>query len=286
VTRADANGGEAGVSLILFKKKNFGGESHHVTKSHGNLRVTPVGYRTRSLMMSSGDDRALVFSKKMYRGKVAFIRGIQDVPDSADTFFKPLRAVRVDSFRLYLNVTVVCSDGDFPGSWTGRQDAIASIDAAIDWANRIWGRGMLWLERRKTEVHDAPRTFELKWPFPKIPPQWKQPGIIDVVFVNRIGRRNTVARRYPPLIGTTICVGRVVKRGEVKDELMGYSLAHELGHYLGIEHPSSRDDPRNLMCRGNPVSLDPENIQLLQGQIERVHQVLAAHAGRKVERHN
>lgn len=277
---------EAEVSLTLFKKKNFGGESHHVNRSHGNLRVTPVGYRTRSLTMTSRDDRALLFSERMYRGKVAFARGIQDVPDSADTFFKPLRAVRIDPFTLYLNVTVVGSGGELPGSWTGRGDAIASIDAAIDWANRIWGRGMLRLERRKTEVHDSPEKFELKWPFPRFAPQWKRRGMIDVAFVNRVGRRNTVARRYPPRFGSTIAVGRVVKRGEVEDELMGYGLAHELGHYLGLGHPSSRDDPRNLMSPGSPVSLEPEDIRLHRGQIERVHRVLASNAGRKADRHN
>lgn len=283
---ADTNGGVAQVSMTLFKKKNFAGESHRVTKSHGNLRVTPVGYRTRSLTMTSEHDRALLFSKKMYRGKVAFTRGVQDVPDVPDTFFRPLRAVRIDSFRLYLNVTVVCSGGSFPGSWTSMRDALTSIDAAINWANRIWASGMLWLERRKTEVHDFPRRFELKWPLSKLPPQWKQPGMIDVVFVNRIGRRSTVAKRYPPVIRNTLAVGRVVKRGEIGDELMGYGLAHELGHYLGIGHQSSRGDPRNLMFPGNPVSLDPANIRLLRDQIERVHRVLAADTGRKADRHN
>lgn len=159
--RADADGGEARVSLTLFRKKRFAGKSHPVTRSHGNLRVTPVGYRTRSLTMTSEHDRALLFSKKMYRGKVAFAAGVQDVPKSADTFFKPLRSVRIDPFRLYLNVTVVCSGGEFPGSWNGRDDALASIDTAIDWANRVWATGLLWLERRKTEVRDVPRKFEL-----------------------------------------------------------------------------------------------------------------------------
>ncbi len=284
--RAGTTGGEGRVSLTLFRKKNFSGKSHPVTRSHGNLRVTPVGYRTRSLTMSSDEDRALLFSRRMYRGKVAFTRGIQEVPRSASTFFSPVRAVRLDPFRLYLSVTIVSSGGKLPGSWIGRRDTLASVDAAIDWANRVWASGMLWLERRETRVHDLPGRFELKWPLSGLPSKWRRPGMIDVVFVNRIGRRNTVARRSPPIGRTTIVVGRVVKRGEVQDALMGHGLAHELGHYLGLGHRSSREDPRNVMFPGKPVSLDPANIHLHPDQVQTVHRILAARRGRKVDRHN
>lgn len=274
------------MTLTLFRKKDFAGMSHPVTRSHGNLRVTPVGYRTRSLTMTSEDDRALLFSRKMYRGKVAFAGGIQEVPRSAEAFFKPLRAIRIDPFTLYLNVNIVCSGREFPGSWAGERDALASIDAAIDWANRVWARGLLWLERRKTEVRDLPRRFELRWPFSGLPSEWKRPGMIDVAVVHRIGRRRTVARRTPAFRGHTIVIGRTMKRGEIRDALMGYGLAHELGHYLGLEHRSARDHPRNLMFPGKPLSLDPANFRLLPDQIQRVHRVLAANRGRRADRHN
>lgn len=274
------------MTLTLFKKKNFLGDSHRVTKSHANLRVTPVGYRTRSLTMTSEHDRVLLFSKKMYRGRMAFARGIRDVPSSAGTFFRPVRSVRIDPFRLYLNVTVVCSGGEWPGSWATEREALASIDTAIDWANRVWSEGMVWLERRKTEVRDRPRTFELRWPFTGVPREWKRPGMVDVVIVHRIGRRSTVARRCPALVRDTIAIARVVKRGEVEDERMGHGLARELGRYVGLGGGSWGDDPRNLMSPGDPISFDPANIRLVPEQIERVQRVLAANRGRRAERHN
>lgn len=274
------------MSLTLFRKRNFSGRSHPVNGSHGNLRVTPVGYRTRSLTMSSESDRALLYSKTMYRGRVAFAHGVEEVPNSARALFRPVRAVRIDPFRLYLNVILVRRGRDFPGSWRGERDALASIDTAVDWANRVWGRGMLWLERRKTRVLDAPRHFELRWPLSRTPAAWRWPGMIDVVFLHRIGRRGTVARRTPPLGRAAIVVARSTRRGEVRDELMGHALARELGHHLGLRRRSGREHPRNLMTPGKPLSLDPANIEVLPEQVEVVHRVLAGRHGRGVDRHN
>jgi len=278
--------GDGRMSLTLFKKTNFSGRSHPVTSSHPNLRATPVGYRTRSLTLSSETDRALLFSRRQYGGRVAFACGSREVPHCGREFFRPLRAVRIDPFRLHLNVTVVRSGRDFPGSWTGERDALAAIDAAIDWANRVWATGMLWLERKSTRVLHDPRTFELRWPWSRVPSEWTRSGMIDVVFVHRIGRRGSFARRTPPLDRSTIVLGRMVKRGEIRNELMGHGLAHELGHRLGLGHASPRDDRLNLMAPGSPISLDPANLRLHPDQIERVHRSLAANRGRQVERHN
>lgn len=272
--------------LTLFRKRRFAGERHSVTRSHPNLRVTPVGYRARSLTMTSPHDRALLFSKRLYAGRVAFAHGMQDVPNSAKMFFRPIRAVRIDPFTLHLNVTVVRDEGRFPGSWTSSEEALAAIDAAINWTNRIWSGGLLWLERRHTAVHHAPRIFDLRWPVSRIPKTWKRPGMIDLVVVNRIGRRDTAVRSWPPLGGDTIVVGRTTASGEVEDEVLGYHLAREIGRRLGIDRGGSPQDPRNLMYRGAPLSVDPSKIHLLPEQIERVHRTLAASGGRGAVRHN
>jgi len=273
------------VSLILFRKKKFAGESHPVARSHGNLRITPVGYRTRSLAMTSRHDRALLFSKRMYRGQVAYTQGVQDVADSANTFLRRIRSVRVDPFTLHLHVTVVRSGRHFPGWRTDEREVFASIDTAIDWANRVWSGGMLWLERRHTEVWNAPGTFDLRWPLSRVPAQWRRPGMISVVFVNRVGRRGRIARRWPPFAGDTIVVGRVARRGEIRDDMMGYGLARELGRYLGLRREPQSKDPWNLMCRGRPPGLDPARIHLLPEQIQEVHRVLAF-GNARADRHN
>ncbi|MDX1394420.1 MAG: hypothetical protein R3195_08515 [Gemmatimonadota bacterium] len=236
--------------------------------------------------MTSPHDRALLFSKRLYGGRVAFAHGMQDVPNSAKMFFKPIRAVRIDPFTLHLNVVLVRDGGRFPGSWPSSGDALAAIDAAINWTNRIWSGGLLWLERRHTEIHHAPRTFDIRWPLSRVPREWKRPGTIDVVFVNRIGRRDTVARAWPPVGGDTIVVGRATASGEVSDELMGYHLAREVGRLLGIDRGRPPEDPRNLMYRGAPLSVDPSRIHLLPHQVERVHRTLAGTGERRAVRHN
>ena len=273
------------MSLTLFRKKRFAGESHSVTRSHGNLGVTPVGYRARSLTMNSPYDRALFFSEKMYFGKVAFVEGVHSVSNSARSFFKPIRAVRIDPFTLHLNVSLVRHGSDFPGSWANEEDALASVDAAINWVNRIWSGGLLWFERKKTEVHDSPRKFDLRWSWSGIPGDWRRPAMINVVFVNSLGRRGTVARPWPPLRGDSIVVGRVSGDREVSDDLLGFHLARSLTRHLG-DTGRPPQDPRNLMSPGDPLSLDPTKIQLLPDQIERVHRALSANPGRRADRHN
>ena len=110
--------------------------------------------------------------------------------------------------------------------------------------------------------------------------------MIDVVFVNSVGRRGTVARKWPPLGGHTIVVGRMAGDSEIPDDLMGFHLARALGRYLGAASGPSPQDPRNLMYPGDPLSLDPTKVRLLPEQIERVHRGLTTNRGQTADRHN
>lgn len=278
---------ELNVTLTLFARKNFKGRRHLVQKSHSNLKITSVGFRTKSLRTSSSADRALLFRRKRYRGKVAFVSGAREVRNLKREFFRKLRAVRIDPFTLRLNVTVVHKGNNLPGSWGSRGEATASIDAALAVVNRIWDQAMLQFQRRDNiQWRRSLRKFNLKQPLPSIPSAWKRRGFVDVVFVNRIGTGNVGGKGKPPAFGNTVMVPRRLglQKRDVPDAVMGYALAHELGHYLGIHHPSAGGSRSNLMAPDAPQRVDPAAVRINQKQIEKVHRVLAKNLTRKGDR--
>lgn len=273
------------MSLTLFTGKNYKGTRERIDKNFGDLKVTSIDYDARSLKLSSHSDRVLLFGKTNYRGSVTLMRGARNVPDLRKTFGK-LRATRIDPFVLKLHVIVVRKGDNYPGSWSSRADAQRSIDAAIAIANQIWSQAMIRFERGAIDVQESLQKFNVRPPLPAIPPRWKRPGQVDVAFVDSIGTGSRGGMAHPPVWGASVFVARRVglHKPDIPDDLMGYVLAHELGHYMGIGHGSADGRRTNLMFKDAPASFDPRRVQLSLRQVEKVHGVLAGNLARKRDR--
>ncbi len=281
---------ESRVAIRLFTGKRFKGREHRVAKSHGDLKVTSVDYGTKSMILESRSDRALLFSKTGYKGKVELVVGPRRIPDLADAAFSKLRAIRIAPFRLDLNITVVHKGDNLPGRWTSRAQVQNDLDDVVGVANRIWDQGMLQF-RRKGRFHfrESLGKFDLTPPFPTIPSSWKRKGLVDVVVVNRIGKRGIAGKGMPPMIGNTVMLPRRVGMRKMVPDLtvnqMAYAFAHEIGHYLGIHHGSAKGRQSNLMFKEMPARVVPGNVQLRSDQVEEVHRTLARNISRNPDRH-
>ncbi len=240
------------------------------------------------MILENRSDRALLFSRTGYRGKVEIVAGPRRITDFRDAFFPKLRAIRISPFRLHLNVTVVHKGDNNPGSWTSRTEATTSVNAAIQLANTIWDQGMLRFERRR-RVHfrESFNKFDLAPPFTAIPTRWKRRGLVDMVVVNCIGTGGIAGQGKPPMFGNTVVIPRRagLDKTDLTDEQMGYAFAHELGHYLGIHHASAHKRQTNLMFPALPATITPASVQLTSNQVEQVHGTLASNISRKGDRH-
>ena len=116
------------MAIRLFEQKDFGPVSFSVTSDVSDLRETPVGYKTSSIRMTSNADRALVFTKRNWDGRVMVRLGpveIRHVGRPADggknEFNNDIRSVRLTDFRVNVVYHIIRDEnGAWPGGFTTR----------------------------------------------------------------------------------------------------------------------------------------------------------------------
>lgn len=286
------------MTITLYEDTCFRGRSQCFAKNKANLKDTKVGNNPSSIKLSCRDDAVLLFKKKDWKGSVLFVRGPKQVSDlgkkdegGKSGFKNGITSLRQTPFILNLNVRIFSnSRGRYPGSWTSSEDAENGVREAVELVNQFYERSRALLKLVvvfcRTQVSD--HYFVVKRGGANYPPEWKRSNMVDVFFVHDFEKVGVAGRAKPPMFGETITIPALddVKGGGTLVRCPGEfarSLAHELGHYLGIHHPSANDSKSNIMYHdGLGHKLSQRNLR--PDQIEDMHTTLSKNIARKADR--
>lgn len=202
-----------------------------------------------------------------------------------------MRAVRVTPFRLRLNVNVIRNEaGQLPGQWaTGtEQSRIQSVVAAVN-TFLAAQRALISLQIARITVRTSNAKYNLSLTDQfRFPAEWRNLHEIDVMVVNQFERDGLIGVGKFPHFGHSVMMSATVvdddgEQQVVSPATMGVVLAHELGHYLGLQHNTAGDSAANLMfpTAGSALS----GLSLSGEQVEEMQQKLARATARGGDRH-
>lgn len=273
------------MTITLFAKEDFGGDSMVIKADCDDLRGSKVGNGPRSIKMTSDKDAALLCKKQNYNGEVLYLRGEQQVSDLNDPskggqkgVGKSITSVRVTPFEVELNITVVTGDdGTLPGSWRTRTNAIKHVNNIINMANEFFENEKALLELRLSDLTfraDEKRFRMSAEEWGSIPGSWKRAHEIDIVFPDTVEK--ATGRANFPWQGKFCLVS--ARRSSVEE--IARTFVHELGHYWGLEHETKAANIMTQSGDGNALV----DSRLRNEQIEEIQQKLARNLTRQGER--
>ncbi len=285
------------MSIRLFSRTGFNGDSHTVTSDISDLRNTPVGTSTSSLRFTENDDRALFYTEPNWRGQVMFRDGITDISNTGKTarggksgFNNNICSVRITPFEFRVNYIVVIDDRDLPGSHNedhtglgGVLSLLQQVGDAHEVVQGILRPYLLDAVRLPTLstfdsrvyfdlTHGAGTSRELGTMLGDADFPWRYDAF-NVVLVNSL--TNSVGTNSTLLGNRNL--GAAIVEVRPDDELfgMGRTIAHEMVHALGIRNHGANNDPSLLMTQtGNVTGPLTDAVNLTDGQAETIHETL------------
>jgi Matrixin len=293
------------MTITLFQDKNFRDRSMVVTQSIADLKDVSIGANPSSVRLTGPQPESiLLYTKKGWDGDVHYVPGPAEVADLGSKeaggelgFRNNVRAVRITPFRLRLNVNVIRNEsGELPGQWTpGTEET--RVRTIVNLINSFFGaRGaLLRLEIARVTLRTSNAKYNLLLTDQfRFPAAWRNPREVDVMVVNQFERDTRAGVGKYPHFGQTVMVAATIvnRSGEQQDlspDEMALVMAHELGHYLGLQHNTANADPSNLMApsfsdENGPLTL--ASLSLFPEQIEEMQQKLARVVARGRDRHS
>ncbi len=149
----------------------------------------------------------------------------------------------------------VSSEGQYPGDLTGKS-AKAYAKNVIAESNSIWKNGMLQLVLSEFNVIRSTRFFDMRHELVSLISNLREfirQDMVNIFLVDSIINKQGVS--CPPGTGKVICLDYF--QGSNSHRVFGNVLAHELGHFFQIHHPSAKGDNKNIMrSRRNQTDTD------------------------------
>jgi hypothetical protein len=277
------------MTVTLFPRKEFEGSRFVVDKSHSVMSNTPIGHGATSMRLSAASDAVLLCRREGWQGQKLFKRGRADVPHlgrptqgGRTGLGNDVRSVRITPFGLRVQFHVVTkTDGTFPGNLSNETNATTYCEDIFAVAAAIWAPFLIRLDFNGVSFAADDELFDVKGEFIKLTRAKKvfsfRQGMVNPVLVNRVGLFKGVAGKSLPTCLTNQMAIEHQVGGEFPDgtfvngtDVAGYVLAHELGHFLGLVHRSTK---KNLMRRSGDGSL-LSNTELHDSQVENAHTAL------------
>lgn len=284
------------MTITLFEKKDFKGKVLTITRNFRDLSDTPLGKNPSSLVMSENDDAILLFKQKEWDGGVMYYRGKRSMTSlgklsQGGEFLSgnTIASVRLTPFQLVLNVNVVFthevptdirSPERLPGDEASRSSLENTFGKAVVLANQFFDRekAMLRLEVARYDYRLNDGKFDLtSTESGSFVADWKNAGEVDVIIANTL--KGGYGQAKLPWWGKTLIVtlaGRSINE-------VARTLAHELGHYLGLTHMTGSGSAPNIMTPSD-LGLDIGQSVLTPDQIEEMHTKLSKNLTRQGDR--
>jgi hypothetical protein len=284
------------MSITLYEKKKFKGNSLVVNRNYRDLRDTTIGRNPSSLTMSDNADAILLFKKDDWKGGVMYYRSKRNMTSlgkksQGGEFLSgnTVASVRVTPFTLKLNVNVVTtkvvptdlSSADrYPGGKTSEASIESTFGKALIIANDFFAKenAMIKMTVAQYKYRMNNGKFDLTMAETgSFPPDWKNKGEVDVIVCNTL--KGAYGRAKFPWWGKVIIVqmeGRSINQ-------IARTLAHELGHYLGLTHGTGDGAAANIMTVSD-LGLNINSTTMTPDQIEEMQQKLARNLTRKGDR--
>jgi hypothetical protein len=287
------------MAITLFQDKNFRDRSMVVTQSVADLKDVSIGANPSSVRLTEPAESILLYTKKDWDGEVHYIRAPAEVADlgSKDAggevgFGNNARAVRITPFRLRLNVNVIRNEaGELPGQWaTGTEQA--RIQAVVAEINSFLAvqRALLTLEIARVTLRTSNAKYNLSLTDQfRFPADWRNAHEIDVMVVNQFEKDGVLGVAKLPHFGRTVMAAATYVDGNGAQQSMSADdiaevMAHELGHYLGLQHNTAGGNSANIMFDTTALA-GLSGISLSADQIEEMQQKLARAVARGGDRH-
>ena len=299
------------MAIILHQKKDFRGGTTSVTADTATLKDSGAGKHPSSLELTGADDAALFFKRDDFKGECMFRRGPLSIADLGSKkaggklgFGNSVASVRVTPFTLPLNVTMVSTaDLKLPGGFV--KPARTQVDAIVALANSRLDAlsALLVLRVDGFNVRQSDRKFDVDRPrVAAYPPAWKELGQLDVVIANSARVQGEAGVAKPPCLGQVVLlvarqsfvnpISGATQSVNLAVDMMAMVLLHEMGHYLGVHHPSGKKSQTNIMSTQalfDPFSgalSDPVFTDLVfsQDQIENMQSALSRNPARRADR--
>ena len=279
------------MSIVLFSKKDFRGESIRVTADLPRIKDTGLDGRPSSLQLTTAGDRLLLFKQEGFGGACLFRRGPATIPDLGDKdaggkfgFGNAVESARLTPFDVDVHAVVIRNaKGVLPGGLPDRDAARALARQVLTLASDLWEPFLLRLDLAEVDIETDDRHFDVVLDrLVRFPLSFYQRGRVNVFFVNSFRVAGGVTR--PPCLGELVAVPVTLPTsGPLPPDILACALAHEFGHHVGLHHPGAKNDPTNIM--NTPLVFPVANVRnLTEEQVSDAHTALARNPARRGQR--